>query len=331
MINKIFECEFGSTVYGTSLPTSDKDYKGIYLPSAKEIILGNAVESIHHTTKPQGQLKNGSADIDTEFHTLKKYMHLLLKGETVALTMLFMPEKHILHKTSVWDIIKRNKHNFLHSGVSAFAGYCRQQANKYGIKGSRVAASRTATEFFGKYYIQNPQIKLKDIWPDIINTFAGMEHVEFLEDYMRGNPEHKVRMLSVCNRKVQEHITVKEALKIYQHLFDEYGTRALQAENNENVDWKACMHAVRVAGEAYELLTTGHITYPRPEAELLLKIRKGELPYKQVAELIENGLVSLEDAVVKSKLPKEPNKSFADHLIFNAYRDVVVDSVVYYD
>jgi hypothetical protein len=35
--------------------------------------------------------------------------------------------------------------------------------------------------------------------------------------------------------------------------------------------------------------TYRRITYPRPEAHLLLKVRKGELPYKAIAEIIEEG------------------------------------------
>jgi hypothetical protein len=130
-------------------------------------------------------------------------------------------------------------------------------------------------------------------------------------------------MLSVCNRKVQENIKVSEALKIYTHLFNEYGARALQAESNTNVDWKACMHAVRVAKEAQELLLHHHITYPRPEAETLLKIRKGEIDYKLVAEMIEQGLVDLEDAQDKSTLPEKPDYDYAEDFVYNAYLDII--------
>lgn len=66
-----------------------------------------------------------------------------------------------------------------------------------------------------------------------------------------------------------------------------------QAESSEGIDWKALMHAVRILHEAHELLLYHQITFPRSESELLLRIRKGELPYQLVDEVIEMGEVKI--------------------------------------
>lgn len=323
-MQEIFNMQFGSHVYGTNLPTSDHDFKGIFLPTPREILLGQGKQTYSMSTRPNDQNKNAVGDIDVELFSLKQYMKLLLEGQTVALTMLFAPKHNILQTSPIYDAIVTHKDKWLHKGINAFAGYCRQQANKYGIKGSRVAASRHATNcFHGLMMSYGSQAKLRDHWGDVELAFNNMEHCEFLIDNMHGDPTKTVRMLSVCNRKVQEHITVKEAHKIYKHLFDEYGQRALAAEKQENVDWKACMHAVRVAGEAHELLTTHHITYPRPDAPVLLQIRRGELSYQIVADLIENGLKSLEEAQQKSTLPDKPDFQFAEDFVYNAYLNIV--------
>jgi hypothetical protein len=50
--------------------------------------------------------------------------------------------------------------------------------------------------------------------------------------------------------------SIKTAREILQRLVTEYGQRALQAERNEGVDWKALSHAVRVGREALELFET---------------------------------------------------------------------------
>jgi hypothetical protein len=115
--------------------------------------------------------------------------------------------------------------------------------------------------------------KLKDHWDDVVAfTSQGIEHIAIVEGTHAD--EQPVRFLEVCNRKIQEHATFKEAHATCKRKFDEYGHRALQAEKNEGVDWKAMQHAVRVCREAEELLLHRTITYPRPEAELLLAIRK---------------------------------------------------------
>lgn len=314
--------QFGSHVYGTNVPTSDHDYKAVHLPAGRDILLQRPQNTINVKTKLDGTKKNTAEDVDFESFSLQQYLKLLLEGQTVALTMLFTPDSWLIETSREWELIRENRARFLHRGVSAFAGYCRQQANKYGVKGSRVAASRAATQLFASLIDRHgAQVKLREIW-DEVEFWArspDLQHVQIVEDCLRGRPELKVRMLDVCNRKVQEHVTAKEAHKIYKHLFDEYGQRALLAEKNEGVDWKAMMHATRVCREAEELLLTHTISYPRPEAELLLQIRKGGLPYRQVAELLEAGLERLEECQRLSTLPETPDRAFAEDLVAECY------------
>ena len=202
-------------------------------------------------------------------------MAMLLEGQTVALSMMFTPDRWIIESSPEWDAIRAQKDRWLHRKVSAFAGYCRQQANKYGIRGSRVAASRAAmTGAEAMIDTHGLRAKLRDHWPEVEELAGrGLEHVAIVEGTHAD--DQPVRFLEVCNRKVQEHATFKEAYAISKRVFDEYGHRALLAETNQGVDWKACMHAVRVSREAEELLMHHTITYPRPEADLLLAMRTG--------------------------------------------------------
>lgn len=322
----IVRMQFGSHVYGTNVPTSDLDFKAVHLPDARDILLQRVRPTISVSSKADRTQKNTADDTDFESFALQKYTALLLEGQTVALTMLFTPERWLIESAPLWDEIRANRHLWLHRGVSAFAGYCRQQANKYGIKGSRVAASRAATELFRDLMEQHgAQAKLRDHWDSLVALAESHEHMTLVEDVLRGRPECRVRMLDVCNRKVQEHVTLKEAHKVYKHLFDEYGQRALLAERQEGVDWKAMMHALRVSREAEELLLHHTISYPRPEAELLLQVRKGELPYKQVAEMLEAWLSRLEECQRLSTLPEKPDHAAAEELVATVYRRQIVD------
>jgi len=316
----IVRMQFGSHVYGTNVPTSDLDFKAVHIPAAEDILLQRVRPSINTKTKQDGTQKNGPEDVDFESFALQKFMAMLLEGQTVALSMLFTPEKWIIEQTPEWKAICDQKDRWLHRSVSAFAGYCRQQANKYGIRGSRVAASRAAVTWAEKmieaYTLRG---KLKDHWSEVEELAArGLEHVAIVEGTHAD--DQAVRFLEVCNRKVQEHATFKEAHAICKRVFDEYGHRALLAETNQGVDWKACMHAVRVSREAEELLMHHTITYPRPEAELLLAIRKGELPYKDVADMLELGLDRLEECHRLSTLPDRGDHQTAESLVLEAYR-----------
>lgn len=318
----VVRMKFGSPLYGTSLPTSDTDYKAIHIPSASDILIGRAKETIVTSTKSDAASRNAADDTDFESFSLRQYMYLLLQGQTVALDMFFAPGDMIEEQSFIWEIIKKNKHLWLHKGISAFAGYCKQQANKYGIRGSRIATCRDVIRALDSFSYKD-SVRLKEIWPCLMETLSGTEHIVFMTEGMNGHAGKPVRMMDVCGKKVQENIKISEAIGIYRKVIDAYGERALQAERNEGVDWKALMHAVRVCGQAQELLATAHITFPRPDAAKLVRIRKGELLYKEVAEMIEDGLATLETAKAASALRETPDHATADSLVLDWYASTV--------
>lgn len=104
-----------------------------------------------------------------------------------------------------------------------------------------------------------------------------------------------------------------------QRLVDEYGQRALQAESQKGIDWKALSHAVRVGHQALELLRTGNVTFPLPNAGRVLEIKKGERPYQEVSAEIERLLEDVEAALV-SPLPEQPDYEWIDEFVADVHR-----------
>ena len=72
----IVKTVFGSHLYGTDTPESDKDFKGIFMPSKKEIFLGKIPKSISESTKKGSESKNTAEDIDTEIYSLQYFIEL---------------------------------------------------------------------------------------------------------------------------------------------------------------------------------------------------------------------------------------------------------------
>ena len=320
----IVEMQFGSHVYGTNLPTSDLDFKAVHLPDAEDILLGQVVRVLNTTTKVDKTAKNTVDDVDNESFSVLQYLTLLMEGHTVALDMLFTPRKFYLTAPApAWEFILENKSRFLHSGCASFVGYCREQANKYGLKGGRVNCAALAADFFRELVDKDPYVRIHEVFDDIKKVLVqpANEHIALVESPPKDGKTET--LLEVCNRKVPLTATVKMAHEIFNRLHDKYGERARQAATNQNVDRKAIMHAVRVCEEAKELLSTGNITFPRPEAPLLLKIRTGELAYKDVEPMIEQGLIDVENYAQKSILPKEPDEAFAKELVKHMYSAVV--------
>jgi hypothetical protein len=312
-MNSVVKIRFGSHLYGTNTPESDVDFKYVHIPSAKDILLQRVQDSIKTGRSKEEGEKNQPGDVDAESYSLQRYLNLLAEGQTVALDMLFAPDSSLLYASPLWRHIQNNSHRLLTKKSAAFLGYCRQQANKYGIKGSRVDSVKTASAFFtNAVSVYGPTHKvgavpmlrsLQDEHTRIFTTFDVREESYF----------------ECCNRKVPLTASIKLASEIYTRVYESYGDRARKAQSNEGVDWKALSHAVRVGHEALELLDTGRITLPLPIAPHLLDIKQGRLPYQEVSGEIERLLESVEKAAETSTLPDEVDQPFIDDLVSGEY------------
>jgi uncharacterized protein len=84
-------------------------------------------------------------------------------------------------------------------------------------------------------------------------------------------------------------------------------------------DTKAAMHSVRLVGEGIELMTTGGITFPRPNVEYLRSIRRGEYSLDKVCAVVSSLLTELDEAEHESKLPDKPDFEAIDTILVEAY------------
>lgn len=322
----VVEMRFGSHLYGTDTAQSDLDLKGVYLPLGQDILLQRITATITSPRPKAPGEKNAPGDVDREIYSLLRYLELLAEGQTVALDMLFAPD-HVMTipPTPLWREIQANAHRLLSRRTTVFARYCRQQANKYGIKGSRVAAVRKALLLLTAAEARvGPSAKLDLLGPQLEDLAASTEHVALVE--LPTPAGHRVRHLEVCGRKMALTASVKTARDIVQRIMDRYGERALQAERNVGVDWKALSHAVRVGREALELFQTGRITFPLPYADHIRHIKRGDIPYEAVAAEIERLLDEVDAAAAVSGLPESPDHTLIDDIVTRAYRGQILKS-----
>jgi hypothetical protein len=336
-MNKILEMKFGAVLYGTETVNSDQDFKAIYIPTAREIVLNTYKKTISTQRPKREGERNTKDDVDIEIFSVDRYLKLLSEGQTVALDILFAPDNMFTYKQwgdHTFSFIKENKDKLLCKDLAAFIGYAKQQAAKYGLKGFRVAALRDTLECLE---LLSPTTKLSSNMTFIASTlvyknmFAAdadvanelkSEYVSFVTlDDKNGNP---IQYLKVCDKFYCMNARVKDIKEQLQKRFDEYGSRALKAEKNEGIDWKALSHAVRVNNQGIELLNTGHITFPRPDRELLLSIKTGQMEYNQVADIIVQGLEDLKTAQATSSLRDKPDQQWIDDFVYDLYKQIVM-------
>lgn len=85
-------------------------------------------------------------------------------------------------------------------------------------------------------------------------------------------------------------------------------------------DVKAAMHALRLLGECKELIAEGRITLPRPERELLIRVRTGQYSMEKVRSMAQEQFAECEDAAIRSPLPEEIDRTAISQLIISSYK-----------
>lgn len=333
-MNTVFYGYHGSYLYGTNTEQSDVDYKGIFIPDVKDMIYGTVKEIQSYSTGEEHK-KNTANDVDVEMISLRKFINLATQGETYIMDMIHTPDDKTIITSDVWKYIQRHRDMFYCTSMKAYLGYVMKQASKYGVKGSRVAALRQVVEYM-------------ETVPD--------SHVESMGENVRGVKVHALRVKDIANglprnefcffetderanqtfyilmgRKYMQTITVKEFRAAVNRLWKEYGDRARAAEMNQGIDWKALSHAYRGGVQLREIYTTGDLVYPLADREMIVKIKQGRLPFKEVQELLEDTVHDVEVLVENAKrngMRSSPNHEFWENFVRQVYMDAAHDYFV---
>ena len=309
---------FGSKLYGTDTPDSDTDYKGIYMPTAEQILLQRVPKTYSYKTKSSkidGE-RNTPEDIDVQIFSLHYFLDMAVKGETASIDMLHCPDGWEAISTNVWKSLKRLRGKFYTKNLKAFVSYARKQAAKYGIKGSRLKAAKEVLEFLEHDVNYHSEKKLADIWEQLPEG----EHIHKTDPILEEGKK-PIRMYQVCGKKLQETVTVEYAYDVLKKFWNDYGHRAELAAKNEGIDWKAVSHALRAAYMVAEMLSVGTITLPLPAAEFVRNVKLGLYDYKKtVAVILEILMNQIEQLSELSNLPEKVDRKFVDTWLLNTIK-----------
>ena len=321
---------FGSHLYGTSTPESDVDFKEIFVPHPRDILLGTAMNHTNLNTNNTAS-KNTKDDVDHELYSLKYFFKLAADGETVALDMIHTPADLVVKSDlpDVWKFIQDNRSRFYTTNMKAYLGYVRKQASKYGVKGSRLAALR------GVLSIVN---QIPEQWVDYQEDGSTKQRRTKVEDIKHRLPENEFcewvfhnhektgpqTFYTVLRRKYQTTLSLIELKQSLNKLDAEYGERARKAEANEGIDWKALSHAYRAGYQLKEIYQTGDLVYPLKNASVIKAIKAGDMPFKVVQGLLENTVDEVEVLAIqaaKNGMPDKVDMKFWDKFVEEVYLD----------
>ena len=268
----------GSKLYGTNLPTSDTDFKEVYIPSPREILLGQTTVAAQSSTG-SAKGKNTAEDEDVTRTSLQKFLGLCANGDVGCIETLFAVSNSeaVIYQHDLWDVVIQARQQLTNRSIYKSMGYMRSQVNRYVVRGTRADAVKNILNILEGHPTGNRLETIRD------EIEAGIKGFEFSAIEVGEGVTH----LNICNRKSPMRNKIGDSYAIYKKLDDEYGARTKAAQNLNGLDWKGIQHCLRIGEQMIELLKYDRITFPRDNRDYLKKVRQGEIDIEDVMPQID--------------------------------------------
>lgn len=295
----------GSRAYGTNLPTSDVDIRGIAAtPMSALFGLKKDFEQVVET------------NTDTVIYSMQKMLQLLISCNPNTIEILGCKPEHYLYLSAEGQMILNHANDFLSvSAIDTFGGYADAQYNRleHGLLGN------------GENDDKKLQM-LKDSLSRAMESFRAMHNVypyrELLDDVSNDH-------LLLSGEFTDVPITDFKAMISQVHkIQSEYGN--INKRNTKKTDTKLAkhmMHLVRLYLMGKDLNASGQIiTYREKEHDILMSIRNGEYMTedgKKVKSEFYDLLKCVQDeyiyAVKHTVLPEKANMDSLQEMMFGIY------------
>jgi len=143
-----YEVVMGSIAYGVATDSSDMDIYGFAIPPRDYVfphlrgeIVGFDEQGVQFNQFQQHHIIDKSAiggsgrEYDMTVYSIIKYFRLLMDNNPNIIDSLFVPRNCVLYSTQVGELVRENRHIFLHKGCWAkFKGYAYSQVHKMKTK-----------------------------------------------------------------------------------------------------------------------------------------------------------------------------------------------------
>lgn len=315
----LFKVLAGSRLYGTNTPKSDFDYKCVVLPNLSGLLLGEKI--VTKKEKPIGvsdSEKMPEGETETEYVPIQTFLDDFFNGQTYALEMVFAVSQGNFQKCNSFDptyMCNQLIEKFLTKNVKKMVGYAVGQSRIYGLKTERYTSlkqAHTALENTFKIMVNNKRSQESFIkYPELVEQLCTIPHVQqVMIENAKGGSE-LAPALDICGKKYPLTNKIMTVLNSVNNTLETYGNRVQQYEG-EGVDWKALSHAIRITEQVLELCDTGKLVFPRPNAEYLLAVKKGQLSIEEAVDYLNVQFNKIEDSVNNSKLVDKTPEMYED-------------------
>ncbi|UPL51114.1 DNA polymerase beta superfamily protein [Hymenobacter sublimis] len=334
----LFEAISGSRAYGTNLPHSDTDLKGVFILPEAEFYGLTYVPQVANDTN------------DEVFYELRRFVELLLKSNPTVLELLGTPADYVVYRHPLFEAFRAE--DFL-------SKLCRQSFAEYAVAQIRKARGlnkkinhpeppqrKSVLDFC--YVTVGAGAQLVATWLSRRGYAAsqcGLANVNHLSDlyalFVDETPDQRhgyrglvrdpetsqdVQLSAVPKGEMpvaylsfnrNGYSTYCRVYRDYQEWEQKRNPERYQntVQHGKNYDAKNMLHVFRLLRMAEEIATTSQLHVRRPDRAFLLQIRRGEFAYDELVAEAEALVDRVEAAFATSALPDAPNQAAAEHLL----------------
>ena len=322
----------GSHAYGTSLPTSDVDFRGLFC--ADPVNIRTPWFTVEEIELPPDQ------EEDTKFYEVSNFMKLLMDQNPNIIETMWVSQEDIVFDSDPYQYLRSQREKLLSSKVAfTFSGYAVSQLkrikghNKW-INSPQAEEPPRQTDFVSLIQWFGNDKRFKIDLTEFLNDFRlipyggnifGLVPVQgyttFSNDFTLNttfeDEHHSVGLpLAIVKFNKSEYNLAKEKWSQYWSWKKNRNEKRSELEEKFNMDTKHAMHLVRLLRMGEEILSEGIVKVKRPDAEELLSIRNGAWTYEELIEYAEEKDNYIREVLYKaSQLRKNPDIKFAAKLL----------------
>lgn len=348
----------GSHSYGLALPSSDTDFKGIFI-APREYYLGT--RSIEQKDKGWNEPGNGcftmlDGNKDTVAYELRKYIMLASKCNPNILELLFENPKYYYYVNPLGHQLIQNKELFLSKRVKhTYSGYAFAQIKKvkthrkwlldpvkkrplpheFGMAEDEVLTKAQLNSFLEfawmlirdriEYLDEAPELynflqERIDLKGSLKNSPIPSDCTDYLQKLTRATDDFMVLLVNT-----QQYRAALKEYNNYQSWLTNRNKDRAALEAKIGYDAKHMAHCIRLLRTGNEILLTGELNVDRTDidAKQLLEIRQGKVPYDIVTALADSLFEELETSYKHSTLPHSADHKAIEELTINLVEQTI--------
>lgn len=321
---------------------------------------GDRSQAILDSLNPshKAALANTNDVLDVVVYNLTKLVRLAAGANPNILELVFLDDRDILHSSPAWELIRENRDLFLTRKCrQSYIGYANGQLKRirthrawllnppkakperkdFGLPQTstipehvrnltkqsvrKIVAGWSTEEGFDDILVGPArtmvQERLESIQMDLLRASpSGFFDIEDLAMATLGLSK-EVRGVFQAEKRYQ---AAKKDWKSFQKWQDERNPARAALEKQFGYDTKHGSHVVRLLRTGVEVLRDGVLRVRRPDADELLAIRRGAIPYEELLEMAESMMTEMKEISNSCPLPKAPDTEKIDQVLFEALR-----------